>query len=93
MDREGSADRETESHRQSGSRTQEEPKRGRKVNTAVGNSGVGTPTSSMFRLTPLDDEGSVTGKFKFRHQFAHDPLTSLPQSQKRKLTSMHSRSP
>ena len=89
LDREGSVDRETASHRQSGSRTKAGPKRVGKVNTAVDSSDVETPTNSMLRPTPPDDEGSVTGKFELRHQFAHDSLTSLLQSQRQKLTSMH----
>lgn len=93
LDREGSADRETGSHRQSGSRTQEGLKQGRKVDIAAGSSDAEIHTNSMLRPTPPDDEGSVTGEFKFRHQFAHDPLTSLLQSQKQKLTSTRSHSP
>ena len=93
LDREGSADRETESQRQGRRHTQEGPRRGREVDTAAGGSNAETPTNSMLRPTPPDHEGSVTGKSKLGYQFAHDPLTSLFQSQKQKLTSMHSHSP
>ena len=82
LDREGSVDHGAESHRQSGSRTQEGSKRGRRVNTAVGSSDVETPTNSMLRQTPPDDEGSVTGKFKSGHQLAHDSVdVTSPESE------------
>lgn len=94
LDREGGADRETESQRQSGRHTQEGPKLSRKVGAAAGSSDIETPANSMLRPTPPDDEDSATGKSEFRHRFACGSLlTSLPQSQKQKPTSMHLHSP
>ena len=93
LDREGSFDRKIRSQLRGVSHTQERPNRSRKVeNTITGSSDIETPTSSVVKPTPPDDEDSVTGKPRFGHRLEHDTLTS-PQNQSRKLTSRHSHIP
>lgn len=63
LDREGSLDRKTESQRGT--------KRGGKVDTAAGSSGLETHTNHMANPTPSGDENSVTGESNFSHQLVH----------------------
>ena len=87
LDREGSVDRETTSQLQGGA------KRCGKVDATAGSSGTETPANPAVKSTPLDDEGSATGRSNFSHKLAHGTLTSHSQNQKRKRTSKHSHRP